>query len=82
MESLAGQQQVLLEQCRAIGEREDILTFLEGGFRHYLQEVGVVSENYDAVSNVQVYTSVNIDALYNEKLTSEDDYLQHYEPLL
>lgn len=42
----------------------------------------VVSDHYDGINSAQVYTSININAIYSEKIAQEDDYLQHFQPLL
>lgn len=42
----------------------------------------VVSDHYDGINSAQVYTSININSIYSEKIAQEDDYLQHFQPLL
>ena len=34
------------------------------------------------MNSAQVFTSINIDKLYSERLAQEDDYVQHFQPLL
>jgi Asp-tRNA(Asn)/Glu-tRNA(Gln) amidotransferase C subunit len=82
VEELGAEQRAIEEECGGISDKEEILTFLEGGFRSYLGQVRQVSEQYESVNNVQVLTSITIDELYSERLGSEEDYVQHYQPLL
>lgn len=82
IEELTVEQKRMEEECKRIGDKEDILIFLEGSFKAYLANVKVVSDHYDGINSAQVFTSINIDAIYSEKLAQEEDYLQHYQPLL
>lgn len=76
------EQKRIEEECKQIADKEDILIFLEGSFKSYLANVKVVSDHYDGINSAQVYTSINIDAIYSERLAQEEDYTQHYQPLL
>jgi hypothetical protein len=76
------EQKRIEEECKQIADKEDILIFLEGSFKTYLANVKVVSDHYDGINSAQIYTSINIDAIYSEKLAQEEDYTQHYQPLL
>ena len=82
IEELTVEQKRMEEECKQIADKEDILIFLEGSFKAYLANVKVVSDHYDGINSAQVYTSINIDAIYSEKLAQEEDYMQHYQPLL
>ena len=82
IEELTIEQKKIEEECKEIGDKEDILIFLEGSFKTYLANVKVVSDHYDGINSAQVYTSININSIYSEKIAQEDDYLQHFQPLL
>lgn len=81
IEELTVEQKRMEEECKMIADKEDILIFLEGSFKTYLANVKVVSDHYDGINSAQVYTSINIDTIYTEKLAQEEDYMQHYQPL-
>jgi hypothetical protein len=81
-EELQNLQNSIEFDCIRINDKEDILAFIETNFRNYLLKIKVVADHYNSVNSIQVCTSINIDELYQESIVNDDDYTQHFEPLL
>ncbi len=65
-----------------ISHKKDVLHFISSNLKDYLQKLNTLANEYDSVNKLEIYTSVNIDDLYQDNITDEGDYVKNFNPLL
>lgn len=71
-----------MEKCQKLQDHDEILNFIATDMKQYLTNMKLISGEYEGVGKVEVLTPIRIDHIYQFESSSDEDYQDHYEPLL